>query len=43
MRSPALAARGVLALAPDGRHVRFVTHRGIGDRIEEAAAVVEAV
>lgn len=41
---PALARRGVLALAPDGGHVRLVTHRGIGDAdVEEAAAAVAAV
>jgi threonine aldolase len=38
---PRLAGVGVLALAPDGRRVRLVTHRGIDDRqIEEAAAAI---
>ena len=35
---PLLADHGVLALAPDGARVRFVTHRGIGDAEVEAAA-----
>jgi threonine aldolase len=41
---PRLAALGVLALAPDGRRVRIVTHRGIDDRqIEEAAAAIRSL
>ena len=41
---PRLAALGVLALAPDGRRVRLVTHRGIDDRqIEEAAAAIRSL
>jgi threonine aldolase len=41
---PRLAAAGVLALAPDGRRVRLVTHRGIDDRqIEEAAAAIRSL
>jgi len=41
---PRLASAGVLALAPDGRHVRFVTHRGIGDAdVEEAASAVASL
>lgn len=39
---PQLAGLGVLAIAPDGRRVRLVTHRGISDRlIVEAAAAIE--
>jgi threonine aldolase len=39
---PRLAELGVLAIAPDGRRVRLVTHRGISDRlIVEAAAAIE--
>jgi threonine aldolase len=38
----ALADRGVLALAPGGGRVRFVTHRGIGDAEVEAAAAAVA-
>jgi threonine aldolase len=38
---PRLAEAGVLALAPDGRRVRLVTHRGIDDRhIEDAATAI---
>jgi threonine aldolase len=41
---PRLAAAGVLALAPDGRRVRLVTHRGIDDRqVEEAAAAIRSL
>ena len=41
---PRLAGLGVLALAPDGRRVRLVTHRGIDDRqIEEAATAVRSL
>jgi threonine aldolase len=41
---PPLAALGVLALAPDGARVRFVTHRAIGDAdIEAAAAAIRAI
>jgi threonine aldolase len=41
---PRLADGGVLAFSPDGRRVRFVTHRGISDRqIEEAAALIETL
>jgi threonine aldolase len=41
---PDLAARGVLAFAPGGGHVRLVTHRGIGDAdVEQAAEAVLAV
>jgi threonine aldolase len=41
---PRLARLGVLALAPDGRRVRLVTHRGIDDRqIEEAAAAIRTL
>jgi threonine aldolase len=41
---PALAERGVLAFAPDGRRVRLVTHRGIGDAdVVAAAAAVREV
>jgi threonine aldolase len=37
----AIAAAGVLALAPDGARLRFVTHRGIGDAdVEQAAAAI---
>jgi len=39
----ALAARGVLALAPDGERVRLVTHRGVSDAdVERAAAAAAA-
>jgi threonine aldolase len=38
---PELRRRGVLALAPDGRTVRLVTHRGIGD--QDVARAAEAV
>jgi threonine aldolase len=41
---PRLAGAGVLALAPDGRRVRFVTHRGIGDPdVEQAASAVASL
>jgi threonine aldolase len=41
---PALAAGGVLALAPGGERVRLATHRGITDAdVERAAAVVGSV
>ena len=41
---PQLADHGVLALAPDGARVRFVTHRGIGDaEVEAAAAAARAI
>jgi threonine aldolase len=41
---PRLEAAGVLALAPDGRRVRLVTHRGIDDRqVEEAATAIRSL
>ena len=35
---PELAARGVLAMAPDGERVRLVTHAGVSDEDVAAAA-----
>lgn len=41
---PDLEARGVRALAPDGRRVRLVAHRGIGDAdVERAAKAVRSL
>jgi threonine aldolase len=41
---PALREQGVLAFAPDGAHVRLVTHRGVADAdLDRAAASIAAV